>query len=370
MTVCRAAHAAAPHWTEAAVLCAERLEDQDTGRPGGGLGFVYATDHFSEHMTQITDHFREATGVESWIGTVGFGICAAGHDYFDEPAISVLIADLPRESFRVIDMVRDVHAEADALVTGDDPSFGVVHADPRHPDIAGLIEGLAEQANGYLVGGLTSSRGTFPQVGREIADGGLSGVLLASDVPVVTALSQSCEPLGPYHDVTECEDNIAIELDGRSAVEVFAEDVVAGLGEEISNLSDVVLAAFPIVGSDTGDYLARQLVGFDSEHGVIGVNQRLSHGDRMMFCRRDREAAERDFRRMLTGLKDRLPGPPTGGLYYSCLARGPSLFGTGGWEVNAIRETLGEFPLTGFFCNGEISHNRLYTFTGVLSLFV
>ena len=30
---------------------------------------------------------------------------------------------------------------------------------------------------------------------------------------------------------------------------------------------------------------------------------------------------------------------------------------------------IGEVPLVGFFCNGEISHDRLYGYTGVLTLF-
>ena len=34
-----------------------------------------------------------------------------------------------------------------------------------------------------------------------------------------------------------------------------------------------------------------------------------------------------------------------------------------------IEEAFGEFPLVGFFCIGEISHNRLYGYTGVLTLF-
>jgi small ligand-binding sensory domain FIST len=33
-----------------------------------------------------------------------------------------------------------------------------------------------------------------------------------------------------------------------------------------------------------------------------------------------------------------------------------------------IRETFGDMPLTGFFANGEISNNRLYGYTGVLTL--
>ena len=35
-----------------------------------------------------------------------------------------------------------------------------------------------------------------------------------------------------------------------------------------------------------------------------------------------------------------------------------------------IREELGAFPLAGFYANGEISHNRLYGYTGVLALFL
>jgi small ligand-binding sensory domain FIST len=51
------------------------------------------------------------------------------------------------------------------------------------------------------------------------------------------------------------------------------------------------------------------------------------------------------------------------------VARGAALFGDAGVETGLIRETLGEFPLIGFFANGEISRDRLYGHTGVLTLF-
>ena len=69
---------------------------------------------------------------------------------------------------------------------------------------------------------------------------------------------------------------------------------------------------------------------------------------------------------MLSQLKGRLPGPPEGGIYVSCIARGEALFGEPGVESGLIRETLGDFPLIGFFANGEISRDRLYGHTGVL----
>ena len=60
---------------------------------------------------------------------------------------------------------------------------------------------------------------------------------------------------------------------------------------------------------------------------------------------------------------------PRGALYYSCVARGEHMFGHRGAELELVRRALGDVPLVGFFCNGEISRDRLYGYTGVLTLF-
>ena len=39
-------------------------------------------------------------------------------------------------------------------------------------------------------------------------------------------------------------------------------------------------------------------------------------------------------------------------------------------EARFIHAMLGDFPLVGFFANGEIHKSMLYGFTGVLTLFV
>ncbi len=69
-------------------------------------------------------------------------------------------------------------------------------------------------------------------------------------------------------------------------------------------------------------------------------------------------------------MKRRLDGPPAGGVYFSCLARGPNMFGSADHEMGMIRDTLGDFPVVGFFGEGEISNCRLYGYTGVLAVFV
>ncbi|MDX1434848.1 MAG: FIST C-terminal domain-containing protein, partial [Gammaproteobacteria bacterium] len=90
----------------------------------------------------------------------------------------------------------------------------------------------------------------------------------------------------------------------------------------------------------------------------------------LMFCRRDATAAEQDLRRILDELARAADAAPKGAGYHTCLARGPNLFGPGSRELGIVADALGDVPQVGFFGNGEISHHRLYGYTGVLTLFL
>ena len=76
------------------------------------------------------------------------------------------------------------------------------------------------------------------------------------------------------------------------------------------------------------------------------------------------------MQRMLLQLKSRLNTTIKGAVYISCMGRGREQFGSNSEEVRLIHSVLGEFPLVGFFANGEIHKNLLYGFTGVLTLFL
>jgi small ligand-binding sensory domain FIST len=107
-------------------------------------------------------------------------------------------------------------------------------------------------------------------------------------------------------------------------------------------------------------------VGVDPQEGLIAIGEEVETGMEILFLRRDAAAARADLERILDELK---PNPARGALYYSCVARGENLFGARGAELGLVRRSLGDVPLVGFFCNGEISHDRLYGYTGVLTLF-
>jgi small ligand-binding sensory domain FIST len=363
-----AALATGEDWGQTVQRCLEALGDPPQG---ANLGFVYGTDALAEDMTAITSALREGTGVDDWVGTVGLGVAGGAVEVYGQPALAVLVAALPDDGYRILQATPEpLAARHGAWLERHKPGFGIVHGDPRNQAIAELVAGLSNETSSYLVGGLTASHSSFPQVAGRVGEGGLSGVLFDSELQVVTGLTQGCTPIGPVRTITEAEENVIVTLDGRPAFEVFQEDIGELLARDLRRVEGYIYVALPIRGTDTGDYLVRNLVGLDGERGLIAVGELVEAGQTLMFCRRDHDAAEADLKRMLADVKRRSGGQPKAGVYYSCIARGQNLFGQQSEELGFIRDALGEFPLAGFFANGEICNERLYGYTGVLALFL
>ena len=360
------AHATAETWQQAVRAIAEQLGDRDDNT----LGFVYVTDHFSDALGEVAGFLAAATGVTNWCGTVGIGVCATGREYFDCPAIVAMTGMVPEDAMTLYGSADEaVRAYNDmrggAMGRG---SFAIVHGDPRCQSLAADIARLAHDTNGFLVGGLTSSRGSSWQMAGRPIERQLSGVLFDSTVSVATGLTQGCVPLGAIHQVTEANDNVVHRLDDRPAMDVFVEELAAEGIDDPRQLSGSLHVGLPVSGSDMGDYLVRNLIGIEPNSGAVVIGEHVSAGDALMFCRRDRAAAEADLRRMLGDVRARA-GQVAGGLYFSCLARGPNMFDGTASELAILSEALGDVPLVGFFGNGEISFDRLYAYTGVLALF-
>ncbi len=358
-------------WRDAAEQCLTALG----GPPeGGNLGILYVTDALAEHMGEVLDLFRESTGIAHWVGSVGIGICATGVEYYERPAVVAMVAELPDDSFRVFSSIRkdldDFTAHNGDWMETHQPLLGLVHADPSNPLIESLVKQLAAcTVSGFLVGGLASSRDGVHLYADGVTQGGLTGVFFSQEVGVITRLSQGCAPIGPHRVVTEAQRNIMIQLDGRPALDVLKEDIGEILSRDLARIGGYIFAGLPIIGSDTGDYLVRNLVGIDPQNGLVAIGDMVEQGGRVMFCRRDADTARADLLRMLTAIAKALDGPPRGGIYISCLGRGRNLFGKDSEELKLIASELGDFPLVGFYANGEISQDRLYGYTSVLTLF-
>ncbi|MDX2155435.1 MAG: FIST C-terminal domain-containing protein [Hyphomicrobiaceae bacterium] len=360
MTDFALAHATGTDARAIAVRCADQLGEPDRHN----VGFVYATSPLEGSLAAIVDHLAISTGVNDWVGTVGHGVCATGIDYYDKPAVVAMTGRFPEGSYRLF-------ASADeARRATTHAGFAVVHGDPRNARIIDGVAGLARERGAYLVGGLTASQGPYPQVvGTRLVEGGLSGILLGGALDVAVGLTQGCSPVGPVHEVTRTDGPIITTLDKQRAYDVLCEDVGIAEGADPRPWLTNVHAALPVAGSDTADYVVRNLTGIDPGKGLVAIANAMSTGDKVMFVRRDAPSAVKDLERMLADLRARVTQPPKAGLYFSCVARGPDLFETPAHEMKAIQRAFGNVPIVGFFGNGEISHDRVYGYTGVLTLF-
>jgi len=373
----RVVHGAGSSWQE---ILSGALAALGPRRQDENMGFLYATDYLAPHLGEILASLRAETGIKDWIGTAGIGIGAQSEggsprEYYDQPALALMVGALPADSFRVFEPVHGglgpFRDQNGAWLARTHPLLGMVHADPRNPLSPSILEELAEATGSFLVGGFTSSRGgSFPQVASGVVEGGISGAFFAGKLSVATGLTQGCAPIGPVHEVTEAEGNIVKTIDGRPAFEVFGKEIGEVLSRNPERIAGYIHVALPIAGSDQNDYLVRNLVGIDRQKGWLAIGDNVEAGRRLLFVRRDREAAERDLRQMLEKLRGRAGTAIKGGVYFACVARGANLFGTDSQEMAILADALGPVPLVSFLANGEICHNRLYGYTGVLALFL
>ena len=355
-----------PDWQ---ACCTQLLAGLDVPA-GANLGFIYCGDRHADQVDDVVARLRLQTGIADWVGSIGLGVSGVGRVEFDTPALSVLVGCFGDDQFRVFES-KDLNDDTRTWARAHDARFAIVHGDPHVTHLPDDIVSLASSLDsGFLVGGLSSARGDAKQIAGRALRGGLSGALFAGDLTVATQLSQGCSPISEAHRVTRGDGNLIAELDGRPALEVMREAIGELLAKDLKRAAGYIFVAFTVPGSDMAEYMVRNLVAVDTRSGIIAVGEHVKVGDTIVFCKRDARTAVEDMERMLGKVKSILGGkPPRGGLYYSCLARGPNQFSPADLETELIASELGQFPLAGFFANGEISHDRLYGYTGVLAVF-
>ncbi len=340
---------------------------------GGTLGFLYVSDSFESDLPEILSAVREQTGVSHWTGCVGIGICATAREYLDEPALAFMVTDFPETEFHLFAGMEPYQPGKDlTILPNRPPYFAIVHGDSQTPDLPDLVRDFAGKvSSGFITGGIGSSRANGAQLADKVVHGGLSGVTFSEEIAIATRLTQGCSPIGPIHQIAEAKSNVIARLDGRPALDVFYEEVGDILSRDLQRAAGFIFVALPVKNDDRGDYTVRNLIGIDIDRKLLAIGEYVEVGQALMFCKRDGSTAREDLERMLTEIARLADGRGIrGGLYFSCLGRGESLFGPDSAELRIIQERLGDFPLVGFFANGEISHDKIYGYTGVLTLFL
>jgi small ligand-binding sensory domain FIST len=345
------------------------------------LGWCYLTDYYAPVAEAIVDELHLAFPGVAWVGTVGVGVAASGIEYFDEPAMALMIAPLPRASFRLFSGRQPLPAAS----TGFVPHTALVHGEGSTPDVQELLQDLsARTATGYLFGGLSSARNRTLHIADGVFNGGLSGVAFAAEVDLISRVTQGCQPIGPLRQVTEAERNFVVSLDGRPALDCVMSDLgldrdapdqelFEALAETLAGLSNATEDMPKRPGQFGAETVVRHVVGVDREHQVLAIAEQVEPGMRLAFCARNAAAARLDLVRIATEIRDDLESGSArhiaGALYVSCSGRGGPHFGAPHAELQVLRNALGDVPLVGFFAGGEIARHHLYGYTGVLTVF-
>jgi small ligand-binding sensory domain FIST len=348
------------------------LQQLDQAPADANFGFIYATDAMASDYKNLLNECKARTGIKHWVGSLGIGIISSGREHYDTPAASIMLASFDEQDFAMLPLITQSNEIAAGIKTPREfaTSLGIVHGDPLNPETQNLIHDLQHQIkNCFIVGGLTSSRSEQLQIADNVFSGGISGVLFSENVGVLSNLSQGCSPVADKCKVTRAQDNVIFSLDNKPALDVLMDTMGIKTQTELQDDAQNVLTGLCIPGSDMSDYTVRNLVGVDFEHKAFAINEHIHEGDDILFCRRDSQTAVEDMEQMLDRMATRLHGVPKGGLYISCIGRGREQFGNNSEEIKLIHQKLGDFPLTGFFANGEIHHDKLYGYTGVLTLF-
>ncbi len=412
-------HATHPQWEMAAGLVLAQLRAHmalPEYADAPPLGLLYITDHYAAHAQDILSHLSaELPEVTDWAGTVGVGIAANNVEYFDEPALSVMLCDISPEHYRVFSGVAPL-AQAGSVRGNFVPHTALLHADAQTPDVPELIAELAQRtASGYVFGGLSASRsevvqfasggdGNMAGQGKAsgVFHGGLSGVAFDAKVAMVSRVTQGCLPVAQVHTITRADNNVVLTLDDEPALHVLERDLkisftnaqpaIAKVRATLVGLSAAHDPAVKRTGEFDDAVLVRHIIGIDPAREAVAVAQPVDVGMRLTFCQRNAAAARADLTRicaeirealepeeMLADLADALsadthtnPHPArrmAGAIYVSCAGRGGPHFGGDSAELQIVRRALGDVPLVGFFAGGEIAHQELHGYTGVLTVF-
>ena len=417
-------HATHPQWRMAVGLVLAQLRAQmalPDYASTPSLGLLYITDHYAAYAQDILDQLgAELPEVTDWAGTVGFGVVANNAEYFDEPALSVMLCGLASDQYRVFSGVAPLgSADASGPNRGFAAHTALVHADGAAPELDELLGDLAGRTGtGYLFGGLSSGRAGSLQfaVGGNgnikghgaasgVFSGGLTGVVFGEGVRLISRVTQGCQPISVEHEITGADDNLVLGLSGEPALDVLLRDLkislvppqpaIAAVRATMVGLADAGADGVRRTGDLGADVRVRHIIGLDPTRRGVAVADQVKVGMRLSFVRRNVQAARADLMRICAEIREELEpeeqtletasalarsahavdaGPHlarriAGAVYVSCTGRGGPHFGAPGAELQIVRHALGDVPLVGFFAAGEIARHHLYGYTGVLTVF-
>jgi len=350
------------------------------------VALVFATADAYRQGGELLGAVRAVTGAGSIVGCSGAGVLTERGEAEGVTAVAVMVVatgGAPAIRPFLLPGADALGADAGAELSrstglaGSEDGCLLILPDPTTLSPDDFLFGLGGRLDPVpVVGGVAAGMPPFELYAADVISGALTG--LAISVPPIVGVAQACEPIGEPYVVTDVVANAIHSIGGRPPVQILREAIesVPDYAERVPRAGVFAGLAVEVGKSPLGrgDFVVRSLAGLDQDSGTITLAEPVFVGQTIQFQIRDARAAREDLEAMLDRARAALGArPPAFGVYFNCAGRGQGLYGVADHDVTLIRERLGDWPLIGFFGNGEFapvgSENLFHTYTGVLALF-
>lgn len=385
----RAAIVADEHWENAL----QQALDQTNDLKHVDVAILFASSLYAKHFPAMLARVRQATGGAILLGCSGQAVIGQDLELENVPALSLLTLSLPGAVLRPVRFTQSLLEECETPlgwrncldIQLDDVNAWLLFADPFRLEIEHLLDDLAgAYAECPILGGMASSsnpnaRRTHVFLNDEVFTEGGVGLALGGPYTLFPLVSQGCEPIGETWTITGVRDNLIRTISNRPAYDMLVEtfkSLPPGVQQRAQRNLLVGLAADEYLETfQRGNFLVRPLIGVERGTGALAIGALPRIGQTIQFQMRDARAADLDLIELLDQVSATLGHQlPIAGILCSCNGRGVGLFETPNHDACAIHRQLGDFPLAGLFCNGEIgpigSRPFLHGFTASLALLI
>jgi small ligand-binding sensory domain FIST len=356
------------------------------------LAVLFGSYHHTAAFAEAADSIRQTIMPTTLLGVTAESVLGVDRELEGLAGMSLLAVRAPGAQLHPwrfdpetdAALLNDPAATRDFLHIDDEFRAIMMFADPFSTPITRLLPAIVGCGGPEqpipVVGGMSSGASQPGHnalvIDDTITHNGAVGVTIAGQVAVDIIVSQGCRPVGKPIVVTKAKGNIIQELGGRQALEIVQE-MAGELDDEERGLLSAGLLVGTVINEykarfGRGDFLVRNILGYDKQHGAIAVGDMPRVGQTVQFHVRDAETAHEDLQLLLDG--QQLKDTPLGACLISCNGRGSRLFkDEATHDVQTIRNRLGEIPLAGFFAAGEIGpigdESFLHGHTASLAIF-
>jgi small ligand-binding sensory domain FIST len=364
---------------EAALAEAAETIRSHLGGHKANLAFLFLSEHHRASYAKAGERVVAQLPGSLLLGCSAKSVIGGGREVEGRPGLSLTAASLPGVELRPFhleldDLERAGASPASGASGGTPDPFGtssgerlpfILLSDPFSFDAERLVRALDRSFPGSRKVGGVASGGQHPGenalfLADRVHRSGAVGLGLGGAIELDTIVAQGCRPIGAPMFVTRCRGNLLQEVDGKRPVEVLQElyGAASPRDQELFRTSLFLGIEMRQAQSEyqQGDFLVRNLIGFDEESGAVAIGAMLHQAQVVQFHLRDADTSAEDLDRRLVSYRETAPASaaPEGALLFSCLGRGEYLYGRPDHDTEAFRRHLGDIPLGGFFCNGEI----------------